>query len=238
MKTPNYDLELITPTQVNKDIIFNESQLKLDIFTNLAIINFVEILPREAVLGEKYILSTKDEKNNYVAYCTNLSKGWQLLKPQPGMINFVLKAQSFFIFQNDSWQKIELGGNVVQAQQNASSAPMVTTALQDNLVKDGEHFTGIDSNFTLPQNCDYQYLYLNNNCKIDISQVQTRSFTLIIKQNYAQLFNIEWSGNILWKDKSPVQITQVKNSIDVIKFHRLIETKHFIAEVIGQNYQF
>ena len=62
--------------------------------------------------------------------------------------------------------------------------------------------------------------------------------TVIIKQNYQKPFNLEIGGNVLWKDKKPFQVTQKINAMDIIRFHKISETDHWIPEIVGQGYEY
>lgn len=231
MKTYNYEIELMVPNQSGKEVIFNEAQLKMDILSSPSVIGITDHVPSRPVAGEKYILKSLDQMNDHIVYCLDGSKGWQFLPPKEGMIKFICNAGSFVIFQNNVWQKITFA--------SAPEATSTTTLPSPyNPVGNEEHFIGIEGKFIASELSDYFYLYVNNECVIDLSLVKVRELTMIIKQNYTRSFNISWSHNILWPEKRALNVSQNPNAMDIVKFYRLPETEHLIAEVIGQNYRF
>ena len=62
--------------------------------------------------------------------------------------------------------------------------------------------------------------------------------TIIIKQNYQEVYDVVWSENILWPSKKIHQMTKTPNVMDIIKFYKLPQSYHLLAEIINQNYQF
>jgi hypothetical protein len=212
MKTHNYNIDLITPMQIDKDIVFNEALLMLDNFCNSTVVSFIATLPSVPAIGKKYILSA-GENIGRICYCSNLSKGWQLLAPQDDMVMFVHKENNFFIFEQNGWKSIDI------LQNNAASQ---------------KAFIGIDTHFVVPRYQKSLYLYLNNNCTINFTESQ--EVTLILKQNTNSIYQLSYSNNIRWKDKVPHKMTENINAIDIIKFYPLIETNDLLAEIIGQNY--
>ena len=108
MKTYNYEIELMVPMQANKEIIFNEAQLKIDHFCNPSVISFIDSLPEMPVVGDKYILKSGD-KAGFICFCVDLSKGWQLLQAKSGMLMFVYQENNFFTYDNNLWKIINIG---------------------------------------------------------------------------------------------------------------------------------
>ena len=107
MKTLYYDIDLIVPHQTNKEVLINEALLKLDSFCNNAISDFIDSIPTAPPkAGEKYILSAGQSLHK-ICYCIDPSKGWQILEPQMGMIVFVIRRNSFFVFDS-IWNKINI----------------------------------------------------------------------------------------------------------------------------------
>lgn len=223
MKTHHYNIDLMVPMQTDKEILFNEAQVKIDSFCNASVRGFIAHAPDTApVVGDKYILSA-GTNSGYICYCANLSKGWQMLEPQIGMIIFVCEANSFFIFNNDNkWLKVIGANREDAAQYEAQATP--------------NRFIGINGQFTIPATIGYIPLYLNDNCAINTEQVQCNQFTIILKQNYATLYTIEWSQNLMWQNKTPHQITKKANVMDIISFYRIVETQYFAAVVVAQGY--
>lgn len=224
MKTYNYSIDLMLPMQMNKEILFNEAQSKIDIFCNSSIIGFRDNLPNDLIVGGKYIIRS-GEHAGYIGYCINSSKGWQLLKPKEGMIMFIFVENAFFTFSNNAWNKVITKEEYRQVNSNNSGI-------------DEETFIGIDGKFEVAENTEHLYLYLNNDCELDLQKLKARQVTIILKQHHQNTYNLLWSHNILWKQKTSHIMTKTANSIDIIRLYRLIETKHFIGEIIGQDYKF
>lgn len=233
MKTHYYDMDLMVPMQANKEITFNEALLKMDSLCNPTVIDFIRSssIP-ETVVGSKYVALDGDNKNG-VYYCTDLSKGWQILTPKAGMILFVVRQNSFFIF-NDEWIKLNISNTGVSAA--AHAIPTSALTMPKNLIADS--FFGIADTFSIKDDREYHYLYLNADCTIDLEDIKTSCITFLIKQNYSSAFKLTWSANILWRDKRAHFITATPNRMDIVRFYRLPETVHFIGEIVGQNYQF
>ena len=58
MKTTCFNMDLMVPNQINKDVIFNESLLKIDNFLNSTVNGFIEDIPDNPGIGEKYIITS------------------------------------------------------------------------------------------------------------------------------------------------------------------------------------
>lgn len=107
MKTHYYDIDLMVPQQTNKEVLLNEALLKLDNFCNNAVIDFIDSIPASSPKsGEKYILSD-EQALHQICYCLDSSNGWQVLQPKTGMIVFVIRKNSFFVFDT-KWHKINV----------------------------------------------------------------------------------------------------------------------------------
>ena len=72
MKTTNFSMDLMIPSQLNKDITFNEALLKIDSFMSLSVINFIDQKPEHLKNGEKFIISNGEHKNKYATNLSNL----------------------------------------------------------------------------------------------------------------------------------------------------------------------
>ena len=125
--------------------------------------------------------------------------------------------------------------NKLYAKFSKNTYPFLVNIIRKNEISQ-EVFKSIDTQFEVPSNQEYLYLYLNNNCTINLTK--TREVTVILKQNCNNIYKISWSENILWKNKMIHKMTETTNAIDVIKFYPLIETERFLGEIIGQDYQF
>jgi hypothetical protein len=212
MKTYNYNIDLIVPMQIDREIIVNEALLTIDNFCNSAVLGFITNLPLQPIVGTKYIFSSGENKG-YICYCIDLSKGWQFLQPRNGMIVFVYQENNFFIFHQDEWKSILKVPNILTLQQN---------------------FTAIDTEFTVPNYSNSLYLYLNNDCIIRFTN--TQEITIILKQNSENMYKVSYYNNIKWQNNLPHEMTRNINAIDIVRFYPLAGTDVFLAEIIGQNY--
>ncbi len=219
MKTKNYQFDLMHQGQEHKDVVYNESILKLDANLNLSVVNFVEKPPESVSYGDRFIITSGENKNK-IGYFAHSEKGIQYISPYNNMLVYMVKDDCFARFSDDSWQKAAASVLGVQS----ASAEL--------------KFIGIKDDFNVPKQDNCHYLYLNGKCVINFDQVETNSLTIIIKQNYQEIFEIKWPENILWPEKKLVQVTSIINSIDLFRFYKLPESKHFIAESIKQNYQY
>ncbi len=104
-KTFNYNIQLMSPLQTNKEILFNESMSKIDSICNYAITDFITSVSNPPLDNNRYILSEEPYKN-CISYNDNLHGIWQYISPQENMIIFVIKHNCFFLFQDSVWKKI------------------------------------------------------------------------------------------------------------------------------------
>jgi hypothetical protein len=204
----------MVPSQINKEIVFNEAILKLDGFCNASIKGFTDTIPSSGATGDKYILKT-GEHQNYICYFFAETSGWQLLSPKQGMIFFCEQLKQFIYFDGQDW--------LPQSE-----------AVKEN----SDKLISVNETFEVDENSSHLCLYLNTDSIINVSKVKTNSLRLIIKQNYQEAYQIGWEGQILWPNKIPHQITQAPNSFDVIELYKLHEEDRFIAQIIGTNYQY
>jgi hypothetical protein len=224
MQTNNYQFDLMVQNQSNKDITFNESLLKIDNFLNCSVIDLIEEAPDKLKAGEKYILS-KGEYKNHICYLPHESKKTHYLKPQNGMIIFHLQTKEFLCFYDDSWNQI--------SKNNPSSSQYTPRSVSKK-----DKFVGISDKYQAPALNNFLYLYLNNDTAIDLSKVQTNEITVLIKQNYQKSYFITWPDNIIWPQKQAHIMTKQNNSMDLIKLYKIVESDHFLGEIITQNYQY
>jgi hypothetical protein len=210
--------------QANKDIVYNESIFKIDAFLNLSVTGFIEQKPNKLEPREKYVITAGTDKNK-ICYSKGSNEIIELFNPYDGMILYFLKENSFFIFNKNQWHPILQSAGIPQQQTQPSALKQIS-------------FTGINKKFTPPDNEDLCYLYMNGESEIDMLNSKNISLTIIIKQNYQNAFNLKWSSNILWPQKTPHVMTQIPNSMDIIRLYKLPETNNFLAEIITQNYQY
>lgn len=241
MKTTNYGINLMVPGQAgNNEIAFNEAIAKIDNFLNIVIKGFLQTAPEHLSINEKYII-TDGEHVNHICYIADASKGIEYMKLQDNMIFFILEENSFFMYANGGVQKLSfISNNAPSENTSPSIAPSAVSAGLEStqLLSGNEKFYGISEYYEAPKDQDYLYLYINSDVEVNFDQIKTRQVTILIKQHYQSSFNLTWPGNILWQNKEAHQMTKTPNSMDMVRLHRLIESNHFIGEIIGQGYQF
>ena len=218
MKTTNYQFDLMYQGQEHKDIVYNESLLKLDANLNLSVDNFVEKPPESITHGQRFILTAGENKNK-ICYFAHSTKELQYISPYNNMLVYMVKDGCFAIFSDNSWKKVSPG-----FEEQASSSSL--------------KFIGVKDEYLLPSKVDCHYLYLEAKCALNFDKVKNSSFAVMIKQNYEEVFNIKWPENILWPGKESVQVTATVNAIDFFRFQKIAESKHFLAETIKKNYQY
>lgn len=224
MKTTCFNMDLMVPNQINKDVIFNESLLKIDSFLNFTVNGFIEDIPDNLGIGEKYII-TSGKYIDHICYISHESKGVQYFLPKQGMLVFSLKTHNFLLYINNQWQEIQLNSN------NESNENIAIPNIDKN-------FTGINELFEAPADKSYLYLYLKGDTTLGFEQTAIPELTIMIKQCYDASYTLTWPENILWEDKTPHLMSKTPNATDLIKLYQLPETTHFLGKIIAQNYQF
>jgi hypothetical protein len=223
MKTNNYQFPLMHQGQEHKDIMYNEAILKIDAMLSFSVVDFMEEPPNTLNAEEKYIITKGDHKNE-ICYFVHESKKVQYNAPYENMVIYLVKESCFYIFSKKEWQKLNAGLSGSSVSQISYSS--------------AGKFVGIKNKFDLSAQQDFHYLYLDGNAELDFSKIDSSSFTLVIKQNYENIFDIKWPEDILWQDKTPLKITAKTNAIDLFRFYKLPESTHFLAESIQQDYQY
>jgi hypothetical protein len=211
MKTHNLKLDLMVPMQINKDVIFNEALLKLDIFSNIGVLGFLNQIPERMQDGEKYIIS-HGEYMHYICYQDVQTKQPSLHKPSMGQVIFMLCEQSFYYFDEYQWRQV-----------TSYRAPK---------------FAGIKSEYTLPSDNQYHYLYMDGDANVAIGQSIYQEITIIIKQSHENSYQLAWSKNILWENDQAHELSGICNAIDIVKLYRLPETEHFLAKTVSRGLKF
>lgn len=227
MKTHNYMLDLMRPNQMNKDILFNETIIKIDNFLNMSIDDFVDQIPKKSNERKIYIISSGAEKNNI--YYTNYdNRTYHIIKAQEGMCFFVVSKQRFYLFTKNGWI-------AVVESSLGSSAPNLSSALEQEVQ---EKFFALAGESEISSKNITQCYYLDNNSLLNLGKNTPAHFTVIIKQNATKSRSLLWSTNIIWQEKTPHNMSATLNAIDMISFYKLPESEHFIGHIIAQNYQY
>ena len=237
MKTRNYQLDIIRSNLANKDTAINENFIKIDSLLSNSVKCFTDNIPQDFALGEKIILTSEDKKNSILC---NIEKGKNLeqIIPRDGMVVFVQSEKNFFIFKNDTWDPIAISKGDNKANLDAFTLPKNIAVGSSTLLTGDEKFMGIEGEYTAPENYEALHLYLNNDVQFNLDNIKTRIVTFIIKQHYNSVKKLIWPHNILWPNKTPHTMTGEANATDIVRLYRLVETNHFLGEVVGQNYQF
>ena len=191
MKTNFYDINMMLPSQINKEIIFNEAILKLDGFANCCINGFTDHEPEDYTYGDKYIMSQGENKNN-ICYILAPSHQWHILKPQKGMHVFLQSAMEIYVFNGNDWLALNrLSSYIISAQGQVQLAPNTTHAA----------------------------LTLQEDTQVDLTQVLTSKVSIVIKQHTQKIYQLTWSDNIIWP-QDYVLSTLAPEQVQVIDFYQ------------------
>lgn len=202
------------PGQAEKDVVFNESILLIDQFLSNSVNGFTRDIPEVLTVGEKLII-TDGERKNQICFLSHDSKEIEFLNVKDNTIVFVKEQKCFFLFDTDSWVKINIDSGQIPA-----------------------NFTGISGDYTPPIDVANHYLYLSDDCTITIAKTVLSELTLVIKQNAEESKTVDWPENILWENDSAHVMTATTNRFDIIKLFRLPESNHFLGKIISQNHKF
>lgn len=244
MKTRGYDLDMLTPNNSNKDYTYNENITKIDCLMDMSALDFVDSVPSSFPAGSKYII-TNGEKQNQICYKTNDQKPPLFLKPLPGKVLFVLAQECFYRFDGENWKEIaakSLSGSITGTDSGSAGGeykmPENMAVGAATLLSGNEKFSGIEGEYYAPHDYEFLHLYVSNDVQVNLDKVQTRLVTFIIKQHYQTVKKFNWPDNILWQNKTPHKLTAKANATDIVRIYRLVETNHFLGEIVGQDYQF
>ena len=228
MKTLNFKLDLMQPGTANKDILYNENLQKIDNMLNISVSDFARQEDIKMNAGDKYII-IDGLKRNQICFKPSEHKPAQYQPANKGMLLFIQEKDSFFNFNGNEWQQV--------AEPAPPQASQVAIA-SNSILKGDENFTAIEDEYVAPADHEFLYLYVNNDVLINLDNVKTRQILIIIKNHYQDPKTLTWPENILWPNKEPHILTAKQNAIDIIRIYRLIETNHFLGEIVGQDYQF
>ena len=201
------------PGQAEKDITFNESILLIDQFLNNSVNGLVEELPESLKVGDKFII-TKGDRKNQICFLSHESREKEYLIPCENSVIFSRQQKSFFLFYENKW-------TIVGASQE----------------KIPSNFIGASKEYKISNDSSYHYLYLSDNTTINLDGIELPEI-IIIKQNENDPKTLKWSWNILWENQLAHVITQTKNRFDIVKLFRLPESNHFLGKIISQNFKF
>lgn len=210
MKTANLEIELMTPSQLNKDIIFNEALLKIDNFIPLWIEGFIETLNDDLNVNKKYII-TKGTHRNKICYRSMAARPVEFHTPKIGMLVFHPDC-GFLYYNGENWVSY------------TSTAKLPVS------------FSGIRGEITLRDKNNY--LHLNSDVNFRINNLPHAELNIFLKQAHDNIYSVNWPANIMWENRITHVMSDATNSIDFIKLYYLPETNHYLGKIIGQNFNY
>jgi hypothetical protein len=217
MKTNNLSLELMVPSQINKDIIYNEAILKLDDFSNLSICDFINTYPSELDAGIKYIIRNGNDRNK-ICYRSHESKPIMLHEPRDGMVIYMISQGKFLFYSKGEWQEC--------------------LDIQPQTLGKSNNFSGVYGQHLLLTNTKNHYLYLSEDTEIIAQDLPFETINLIIKQSHSVANNLTWSSNILWNNKQAPTAKPTQNSLSFFQLYALPETDHYFGIILGENFNY
>jgi hypothetical protein len=209
MQTLRANIDLMKDGQINKELIFNEAMIKIDSLINLTISDFVN--EGDVETDDNFIISNGVNKNK-ISYINVNSISRQYFTPCNMMMVFIIKKNSFYIFNNQNWERL--------------------------LFQKNKEYIGIKDDFAIDENSDnFLSIYLEGDSNISLKNIDFNEITIIIKQNCNHIFDINWSDNILWPQKGIYQSNRRNNTIDILKFYKLSGEFNYLAS-FETNYEY
>jgi len=209
MQTLRANIDLMKDGQINKELVFNEAMIKIDSLINLTISDFVNEGDLET--DDNFIISNGVNKNK-ISYINVNSVSRQYFTPCNMMMVFIIKKNSFYIFNNQNWERL--------------------------LFQKNKEYIGIKDDFAIDENSDsFLSIYLEGDSNISLKNIDFNEITIIIKQNCNHIFDINWSDNILWPQKGIYQTNRRNNTIDILKFYKLSGEFNYLAS-FETNYEY
>jgi hypothetical protein len=209
MQTLRANIDLMKDGQINKELVFNEAMIKIDSLINLTISDFVNEGDLET--DDNFIISNGVNKNK-ISYINVNSISRQYFTPCNMMMVFIIKKNSFYIFNNQNWERL--------------------------LFQKNKEYIGIKDDFAIDENSDnFLSIYLEGDSNISLKNIDFNEITIIIKQNCNHIFDINWSDNILWPQKGIYQTNRRNNTIDILKFYKLSGEFNYLAS-FETNYEY
>lgn len=209
MQTLRANIDLMKDGQINKELVFNEAMIKIDSLINLTISDFVNEGDLET--DDNFIISNGVNKNK-ISYINVNSISRQYFTPCNMMMVFIIKKNSFYIFNNQNWERL--------------------------LFQKNKEYIGIKDDFAIDENSDsFLSIYLEGDSNISLKNIDFNEITIIIKQNCNHIFDINWSDNILWPQKGIYQTNRRNNTIDFLKFYKLSGEFNYLAS-FETNYEY
>lgn len=97
--TNNLNLNLLYPHQIHKEILINENTMIIDGMLSNGVQSMeVNILPDDATIGDKYILSEQGK------IAIRLEGFWHYTNVVNGMLFWVIDEAKLVVYSKNSWQ--------------------------------------------------------------------------------------------------------------------------------------
>ena len=114
MKTRYLDIDLMTPNQASKDVLFNSAITKIDVMSNCLVedVKFSDINTDELKAKYKYLLlksldsenSSEIEMGNTIAYYSKITNNWQYVPIKNCFMVIVRKKFCIGFFSGKKWE--------------------------------------------------------------------------------------------------------------------------------------
>lgn len=156
--TDRLKLPLLIPNQSGKEVTHNEAMVIIDnLLQNHVIDNTLNVPPEKVNNGDMYIVAevASEDWLNKEKYIAIFDNGWRFIKPINGMLFFVLKDETFYIY-NNSWIKLE---NILDF--------LKLKNLNFNTLQENDLIKYSNGYFINTKNINIQELIINNELKID-----------------------------------------------------------------------
>lgn len=227
MKTTLFQMNLMVPNQLNKDLIFNESLMTIDKFLNNTVDGTFADTPPTLEAGKKYIITGGEHKDK-ICFKLHESREIEFLMPQNGTMFFSLESGSFMLYRNNRWEQISLNSPAASATASAASR-----AASNNL-----RFVDTNREFRATENKPFYYLYVNDHSALLFDRLTEPEITIVLKQAHNATHQIVWQYSVIWEQGAPHFLSETPNSMDIVKLFKLPEGDHFIGKTIAKDVRF
>lgn len=228
MKTNNFQLELMKPSQQNKEVFFNETIGIIDSFIMNSVMDFVDKEPDGEFKNLKFII-TEGEYKNHICFSPFSSRGWSYMPPSIGMVYFCIALRSFVFFDGEAWQ-------IYRPDTSAASGSIsIDTGTSISKISE-RRFVSAAGAISIRTKCNF--LYIQDNIILNIDASSEDVFDIVIKQNHEKIYELNFDIPILWAANIPYRVSQGHNLMDHIRLVKLPETDHYLGAVIQCGYKY
>jgi hypothetical protein len=107
--TNNLDIKFMSQSQEQKEAVFNDAILKLDVI-NSCLMNDPIVGDRNPPINAPFGLyvvagNSQGDWNGYSGYLAYYLEGWKFIKPKDGLILFHKPSTSIYVFYDNIWHK-------------------------------------------------------------------------------------------------------------------------------------